>query len=225
MDVIQKSLKGSVMYLIVFFCLVLSSAAIAETTTLDSKGDAFVSGELPMIPTGLEVYIAVVADWEMQLMEPTKSLVWFDVDNDLPGNINVVEDAVLKLYTTKAESDIGQLDVFRAGASWNELAVTWDTRPAENREIVISNTPLGPGLFQVNVTEIVRSWVYNAYSNYGFYIDAPDNGSNIDMQFGSKENPFLFTTLAGTSSSHVMMVRWGQASTPLPGKVLLVFTS
>ncbi|MBN2380135.1 DNRLRE domain-containing protein [candidate division WOR-3 bacterium] len=179
--------RYTVITLTITLCIFLP--AFADDATLDAEQDCFVSGMVPDVPSGPEVYIAVAADWELEFIPPTKSLIQFDIAS--LGDILEVQDATLRLHVTNA-SAAGELEIFRAGGSWNEMTTTWNTRPAEDRGESSLVTPTGLGQFEVDVTDIVQSWVAG-FPNNGFYIDAPDNDMAVDLYIASKE-----ATAAGT---------------------------
>ncbi|MBD3285303.1 DNRLRE domain-containing protein [candidate division WOR-3 bacterium] len=160
------------------------SPAFAGQAILDAEQDCFVSGFVPDVPSGPEVYLAVVADWELELIPPTKSLIQFDLTP--LGDVQTVQEATLKLHVTNA-SAAGELRIFRAGGTWNEMTTTWNTRPTENMDETSLVTPVGLGQFDIDVTDIVSSWLLQYFPNYGFYIDAPDNDEAVDMEFASRE--------------------------------------
>jgi hypothetical protein len=176
--------KHNLLILGIFACFV--SVLVADQTILNSGADAFASQPFPDIVTGSEAYVAVVADWGTGLYQ-SEGLVWFDLSG-LPENITSIESATLKLYFIYA-SPPGQLEFYRATDAWMELAVTWNTKPGQNRDIISTSSVQEIGAFTVDVTGIVESWVINGYANNGFYIDVPNLGQVVDVYFASKEAP------------------------------------
>jgi len=168
----------------------LFSTIYADKVSLDSQQDCFVSGVTPGLPTGPEVYVAVVSDWELELVPPTKGLIQFDLS--LLGDVLEVQTAVLTLHITNASAP-GELEFLRAGGGWDESSTTWNTRPEEDRGENAFGIVTGPGQFTAYVTNIVQDWAVGLYPNNGFYIDVPDRGEVVDIEFASKD-----ATSAGT---------------------------
>lgn len=165
----------------------LTSVAVAQTAILDAKRDAYVDSEIPDVNVGNEEIITVFADWEDEMVGPSAGLIWFDM-NDLPPDAHVIVEAMLILHLVGTENDVDTLEVFRAGDDWSEMDVTWDTRPTENRDRSVLAQPPPMGVFEVDVTLIMQSWVYGEFPNHGFYIDVPDRGSWVDIDFASREH-------------------------------------
>ena len=180
---------GNVRYFVLALGIVicLTSVAVAQTAILDAKRDAYVDSEIPDVNVGNEEIITVFADWEDEMVGPSAGLIWFDM-NDLPPDAHVIVEAMLILHLVGTENDVDTLEVFRAGDDWSEMDVTWDTRPTENRDRSVLAQPPPMGVFEVDVTLIMQSWVYGEFPNHGFYIDVPDRGSWVDIDFASREH-------------------------------------
>jgi len=188
-------MKYFVLAIGIIVCLASVIGAEEEEVTLKAAGDAYVNAkkdtyvdaEIPDINLGDDEILTVFADWADEMVGSTKTLIWFDM-NDLPPEAHVIMVAHLILRLEGTENDIDTVEVFQAGEEWSEMDVTWNTRPAEDRSISVLARPPGPGVFGVDVTPFVQSWVELDEPNYGFYIDVPDNDNWVDIDFVSREN-------------------------------------
>lgn len=180
-------MKHVVLTLSIVFCF--ASFLHADEALYDASQDTEVDVELSGINFGAEPDIEVYADWEDEPTWIVKALFLFPVD--LPEGA-VVDEAVLQLHVLDRSTDPGPVDIFRAADPWAEMSVTWDTRPGENRDLVVSeNAPeviINPELWEIDVTAIVQSWA-DGFPNNGFYLDVPDNNNWVDVDLATKENP------------------------------------
>lgn len=173
------------------FAFFLASFLNAAEVTYDCSQDTEVDEELSDVSAGENPVVEVHADWEDDPVWQIKTLFQFPVE----AHYEIVLEAVLRLYVVgNNDTDPGPLAVFRAGAAWDEATVTWDERPTENRDIVVTvpAAPMGslatPGLWEIDVTEIVQSW-QEGFPNNGFYIDVPDNDNWVGVEIATKEFP------------------------------------
>ncbi|MBN2380134.1 DNRLRE domain-containing protein [candidate division WOR-3 bacterium] len=175
-----------VLFLSIFVCF---AGLHADEAIYDASLDTEVDEELSTINFGAEPAIEVYADWEDEPVWTVKALFLFPVD--LPTGA-VIDEAVLQLHVLDRSTDPGPLNIFRANGPWTEMSVTWDTRPGENRDIMVSeNAPeviINPELWEIDVTDIVQSWA-DGFPNNGFYLDVPDNNNWVDVDLATKENP------------------------------------
>jgi len=171
----------------ILFCL--TSAMLADEVVYDASQDTEVDEELSGMNAGDYPVIEIYADWEDEPVWIVKCLFEFPVD--IP--YGYVEEAVLQLHVVGNTLDPGPIDIFRVGEPWAEMAVTWNTRPAENRDITVSGiAPVGipemPALWEIDVTHIVQSWV-DGFPNHGFYLDVPDNNNWVGVDLATREYP------------------------------------
>lgn len=180
-------MKYVVLTMGILFCL--TSAMLADEVVYDASQDTEVDEQLPGINSGEEPDIEVHADWEDDPVWIVKGMFEFPVD--IPEGATV-EEAVLQLHVLGNSIDPGPLDIFRVDGPWAEMTVTWDNRPGENRDLVVSeNAPeviMNPVLWEIDVTHIVQSWV-DGFPNNGFYLDVPDNNNWVDVDLATKEHP------------------------------------
>lgn len=170
---------------------ILAVGLHADEVLYDCSQDTEVDEELSDVTAGDDAVIEVHADWEDDPVWQIKTLFQFPVE----ANYEIVLEAVLRLYVVgNNDTDPGPLAIFRAGSAWDEATVTWDERPTENRDIVVTEpaAPMGslgtPGLWEIDVTEIVQSW-QEGFPNNGFYIDVPDNDNWVGVDIATKEYP------------------------------------
>lgn len=181
-------MKYAVLTLGIMFCL--TSAIMAEEVVYDASQDTEVDEQLADMNFGAEEDLEVHADWEDPPTWIVKALFQFPIDIE---SWALVDQAILQLHVLDNSIDPGPLDIFRATEDWTEMSVTWNTRPGEDRVLVVSeNAPpvqLVPVLWELNVTDIVQAWVNGSFENHGFYIDVPDNNNWVDVDLATRENP------------------------------------
>lgn len=179
-------MKYAVLTLSVLFCF--ASILTADEVTYDASQDTEVDEVLSTINFGAEPDIEIYADWEDDPVWLVKALFLFPVD--LPAGA-IVDEAVLQVHVLDRSTDPGPVNIFRVADSWAEMSVTWDSRPGENRDIVVSeNAPeviINPEPWDIDVTDIVQSWA-DGFPNNGFYLDVPDNDNWVDVDLATKEN-------------------------------------
>ncbi|MBN2380078.1 DNRLRE domain-containing protein [candidate division WOR-3 bacterium] len=181
---------------IVFLALIvgMGAASHADQVVLDTGKDSEVYDQQPDMFMGGDPVIEIHADWaDPEVLWPAKGLFWFDLSG-LIGIDYIVDEAILELYVLENNIQQAPLDIFRSAESWQESAVTWNTRPGENHAIYVRDTPpvgtmTEPALWNPDVTEIVQSW-FDGSPNHGFYIDVPNTGPVwVSVLLASKENP------------------------------------
>jgi|GEM_PF-2326179 len=177
------------------FILLLAPRVSAEEITLISIKDAELDQEEPDANKGSGIDLQVGATWGEPEVIHAKGLIEFETIATTPESKVVVNSAVIKLHIVGNDLDNAPVDIFRVAEEWNEGMVTWNSRPAENRGIVVTDTPppLEPPAtpWEIDVTEIVQSWYAPFPDNfpcYGFYIDVPDNGIAVDVDIASREH-------------------------------------
>jgi hypothetical protein len=180
-------MKYAVLTLSIVFCF--ASFLHADEALYDASQDTEVDEVLSTMNFGAEPEIEVYADWEDEPTWIVKAL--FEFPLALPEGA-IVDEAVLQLHVIDRSTDPGPVDIFRVAESWAEMSVTWDTRPGENKGLVVSeNAPeviINPELWEIDVTDIVQSWA-DGFPNNGFYLDVPDNNNWVDVDLATKENP------------------------------------
>lgn len=161
-------------------------------TILDCIQDAEVDEEEPEVNKGSGVDIMIGGTWGEPEVFRAYGLFEFDGIMTPADNWVEVNQAVVTFYIVGNDND-AEVEFFRAEGNWHENSVTWDTRPEENRDVVLIDTapPLEPPaqLWEADVTEIVRAW-YETHGEYHvLYVGAPDNGVVVDIDVVSKDHP------------------------------------
>jgi len=184
-------MKYVVISLGIFVCF--ASFLNAEDVTYYASQDTEIDEYIPGLNFGDEPVIEVYADWEDPPTLIAKCLFQFQVDLE---SWAIIDEAVLQLHVVANTLEPGPIAIFVADGTWNEMSVTWITRPQENRinEIQMDAPPVivDPVLWEIDVTEIVREWV-SGYPNNGFYLDVPDYNNWVGVDLATKEhsNPDL----------------------------------
>ncbi|MBW2974170.1 DNRLRE domain-containing protein, partial [Candidatus Woesearchaeota archaeon] len=118
----------------------------------------------------------------------TEILVKFSVD--IPEEANIT-NANLSLYfynSTISPSDALNLSARRVTGSWDELSVTWNSKPGYvSSSSDEANLTEAYGWVGWNVTGIVRLWVNGSAADWGFAIVPGNKSANASKHFRSKE--------------------------------------
>lgn len=174
-----------------FVCL--TPLVRAEEVVLECLQDAELDEEEPDTNKGAGADIMIGATWGEPELLRAYGLFEFDGLMTSPEYDIVVNQAIVKLSIVGNSND-AEADIYVAAESWNETTVTWNSRPAENRDIVVTDTapPLEPPVqpWEIDVTEIVRTWYEpDPPQHHGLYIDIPDNGQWVDIDVASRDHP------------------------------------
>jgi len=158
----------------------LPRVALAETIDLTSVADSFVNDGYPDNNYGsahsLITSYNSVYRW---------SLTRFDLSS-LPGEAQI-DTAVLKVYLYGSSGDASVPTMAaRITGDWTESGVKWNNRPMFDESTgVTTNIDTATGYKSWDITEIVRGWQNNDFSNYGL---ALGHGSgNYSRSFRSRE--------------------------------------
>jgi hypothetical protein len=120
--------------------------------------------------------------------ERARSLVQFDIQPVMGTNVGL---AVLRLYAISEEWYLsgGHAEIYRAADAWDELSVTWNNQPAENKDIRSVQTlpPPNNTWAELEVTDIVQSWADSSFENNGFFLAIPDSTPEAFIGFASRD--------------------------------------
>lgn len=181
-------------YMVLALSILLCMAPLirGEETILDCIQDAEVDEEEPGVNKGSGVDIMIGGTWGEPEVFRAYGLFEFDGIMTPADNWVEVNQAVVTFYIVGNDND-AEVEFFRAEGNWHENSVNWDSRPDENREVVVIDTapPLEPPvqLWEADVTEIVRAW-YETHGEYHvLYVGVPDNGVVVDIDVASKDHP------------------------------------
>lgn len=177
-----------VLCILVFF----ASVAVAADSEPKAKADTKINEFEPTTNYGTEQFLEI---WGGQLAPYTpaeQALIYFDenIFAELGAANATIDFAMLKLYVTNLNQS-GEVKTYRVAGTWDEMAVTWNTRPDSNLDIVsMEILPAGPNMwFQTEVTDMVRSWVEASFPVHGFYVTVPEQGNAVGCQFASIDHP------------------------------------
>ena len=184
-------MKHLVLALGVIMCL--APLARGEEVILDCIQDAEVDEEEPGVNKGGGSNIQIGGTWgEPEVFRAYGLFEFKDTIVTIPEYYIVVNEAVVTFYIVGNDND-AEVEFFAAAEGWNENSVTWDTRPEENRDVVIIDTapPLEPPVqpWEIDVTEIVRTWYEGPNDYHTLYVGVPDNGVVVDIDVASKDHP------------------------------------
>jgi hypothetical protein len=96
----------------------------------------------------------------------------------------VLSLTVLQTYDGSVEPRT--VNLHRATAPWSEDTVTWNNfAGAYDPAVAASFVESGPGLYDVDITELVRGWIAGTYPNYGILME---QGTMPYTTYASGEN-------------------------------------
>lgn len=176
-------------FVLVVSLLFVAAESYGATATLKITKDSKVNEGQPALTYGNEEFYVL---WGGPALIMDEKVLLYSSGIDELKTIGAVCDfAQLRLYVTSMLAQVNAC-TFRSAAPWDEATVCWNNRPAEQRDIVaVKELPATKDVwYEVDVTQIVNSWLNVEIPNNGFYMDIP---SDIMLaggcQFASRENP------------------------------------
>jgi uncharacterized repeat protein (TIGR01451 family) len=169
----------------VYLPLVLRSWPPIVTNQFDSVADATVVQAAPTTNFGSTSDMWTGYD-HCSGAQITRSLVRFNLSS-IPSGTTVYQ-ARLYLYLVNS-CDIGErthtVTTYRAGGSWSESSVTWNTSPGPAEAYGSASIPSRTwGWYSFDVTDLVRAWVNGSVSNYGLMVRGPESSGNSSARLG-----------------------------------------
>ena len=144
----------------------LSSATHHEVTLQpgpDAGKDSYISSAFPDSNFGDETYLTIFYQFSAT---DIRTAIQFNLDPYIGVSVDY---ATLWLYCYAYESPC-IAEIFRINGSWDEHTLTWNNKPGFNHDIV-SEAMISPNdWIEIDVAEIVQSWLSESYANNGFYI-------------------------------------------------------
>jgi hypothetical protein len=141
--------------------------------------------------------------------EITRSLVRVDL-SDVPVDADIVQ-ASLHLYLKDScdpePRTHHQVTVYRATGPWEEMSVTWNTRPGFAEAYGSTSIPSDiSGWYSFDVTNLAQAWVSGGFHNYGMVIRGPESSGDDSARlvFATRESllsPYLEMTYAANGST------------------------
>ncbi|MBD3278303.1 MAG: DNRLRE domain-containing protein [Candidatus Aegiribacteria sp.] len=99
-----------------------------------------------------------------------------------------VNSAILAMYCVNNTGEMRELIAFRLNSSWSESTVTYGNRPYTNTDLSVTFTPEGIDQWiQVDITEIVQSWLDGSFTNNGLSFGPTETLPPGEVKFWSKE--------------------------------------
>lgn len=161
-----------------------------NTVTLQASGDTYIyeksSNRDRNYGTASTMYVGSKAPENM------RSLVKFDVSSIPPDS--AIISATLQLNAKSVPASTRNYLINRVLASWGELSVTWNNKPAAASSPTSSaNTPSSPGWMEWDIASDIQAFV-NGNPNYGWQIS--DANENSPTKYKTE-----FHTLESTSAT------------------------
>lgn len=174
---------------VLVLCITISMApfAWAEEALITAVQDATVWSNDPHGNYGGLPLIEILGGSDAEDM--AYALVQFDL-TELPYTEEMVDTALLRLWLPPDTDYVGgHAGVYPATDAWDEDIVTWNNMPAGDRySTVVDILPPHPEIwFEVDITYIVYSWLYEDAENHGVYVEVPEETPYGCAWFASKE--------------------------------------
>lgn len=98
-----------------------------------------------------------------------------------------LNSAILRMYSSTPSPGVDDNYINRITEDWDENLVTWNNKPGKNDAITVNfDSPLYESWVELDVTEIVETWLDGSFPHNGFYIGATTSMSSFIL-FVSKE--------------------------------------
>ncbi len=179
----------------VYLPLVVRNWPPLVTNTFYSVGDACVLQGRPTMNFGSTTDMWAGYD---DYLNPdgmiARSLVRFNL-SAIPSGATV-NSATLRAYLVGSYDYPGRtrtVTAYRAGSTWSESSVTWNSQPAIAEAYGSSGVTHGAqGWYSFDVTNLVRGWVNGSLQNYGIVLRGPEwSGSDSSWKaFSTREGPY-----------------------------------
>ncbi len=163
------------------FVTAFKTTVSAGTVELPSTGDAPVYESDPSENFGWKGYI----DWGQVAYYEKQGLIIFE---NLSGYSGItLNSAILNVFLIDA-SIYDDNRLRRVIEDWEEDTVTWNSRPDSTSQGELEFTAY-PDIewLDLDVTDLVQSWLDSTYPNYGFCFLRLDDLNNHSWAFCSKE--------------------------------------
>jgi hypothetical protein len=109
-----------------------------------------------------------------------RSYVRFDL-SEIPNGTSI-QKATLYLYLSGSYDFPGEtrtIKIYRAGSSWSEMSVTWNSQPTIREAYGAASVTHGQSRYYAfDATGLVQGWVNGAFPNYGMVIRGPEVAGN-----------------------------------------------
>lgn len=98
-----------------------------------------------------------------------RGLIRFDLSS-IPPSATIVS-ATMSLWERLNTGPTPTYAARRITESWDEMAVTWNTRPARTDTGKVTWVTVNNGWNNITLTAMVQAWVNGTNPNYGVYVD------------------------------------------------------
>lgn len=105
-------------------------------------------------------------------------------------NGSTITLAKLKLFnvnTAASTQNFATIKIGRITQSWSENTVTYNNRPSFVDTGVSTSVGRQNAYYEWDVTQVVKDWKSNRFSNYGFFLSGPSFDTSYQKFFESKE--------------------------------------
>ncbi|OGS40648.1 MAG: hypothetical protein A3K77_08525, partial [Euryarchaeota archaeon RBG_13_31_8] len=171
-----------------------NNLGITNTITLYPLEDTRVNQHNPSVNYGLSGLVisnmyGATSDYEQDI------LIKFDLSS-IPSSASIISASLhLYYYDYWDTNPVGRpINCYRITSSWNEMSVTWNTRPSYYNSVTSTTyVPFTWGWMSWNVKNDVISFISGSTTNYGWQLmdETYWGGNNIPQQLykSREENP------------------------------------
>ncbi len=164
-----------------------SAGTDASLRLLAPQHDTFVTSDAPDENFGATTELRT--QWLAEGEEESIALIWFDT-SDMLVQTEVMTGYLSLVLTGYDGADLPSITVSDVMAPWQEVEVTWQTRPAISADPVASTqVPGAPDrAFYWDITPLVRRWIQDPASNHGLALRVHQADGGALRIFGSRES-------------------------------------
>ncbi|TAL20052.1 DNRLRE domain-containing protein [Patescibacteria group bacterium] len=161
-----------------FGILFLPAVAAAETVTLNSSADTYISNNYPT-----NSYGGIDTAFVQYQSGPSfsRTLLKFDLSSIPVGSTVQAAELALTFQSVSTSTTV-TLQLYRAGESWSETSATWNSAPTLS-DLIVSQLTSKNAAQKWTVTDAVKNWVAGTWSNNGLILKSTE-GSGNQFTFG-----------------------------------------
>jgi hypothetical protein len=144
-------------YLFMMFVILVTPVQAQSRVILPPSRDTYIRNVYPNTNEGDEPWLWICND-EGILYDISQALLFFE----LPYDYDQYQSILLHIYTRLAGDNGFDLDVFRIIEPWEEMSVTWSTRPSLG-EYLFSQLVNSNQEYLIDVKSFITSRIFSIY--------------------------------------------------------------
>jgi hypothetical protein len=153
----------------------ISSATYHEVTLQpgpDAGKDSYIPNYDPDENFGDVPFLLILYDESESPTHDCWAIIQFNLNPYMGASVDY---ATLRLYCFATDGPAFDAEVFRVAGTWDEHTITFNNRPAHNLDLISEMTVTAGDWIEVDVANIVDSWLSGSFDNNGFYIWVKEN--------------------------------------------------